>query len=116
MAFSYVDMMSGFGLADYAELPNFDPATRVRNKKPLSQARVGLFTSCGARMPTHRAFEPLNDLTFRMIPRTAEVKDVTFEHPPPVRGYAVEDLNVAYPRDRLVELEAEGVIGELAPS
>jgi D-proline reductase (dithiol) PrdB len=116
MPFSYVEMMTGFGLAEYAELPNFDPAVATPIGKPLSEARLGLFTSCGARMPNHRAFEPLNDLTFRMVPREAPVADVMFEHPTPVRGFAEQDLNVAYPRDRLVELEAEGVIGELAPS
>jgi hypothetical protein len=33
----------------------------------------------------------------------------------PARKWALEDLNVAYPRDRLVELEVEGVFKKLAP-
>jgi D-proline reductase (dithiol) PrdB len=31
-----------------------------------------------------------------------------------VRRWALEDLNVAFPRDRMIELEAEGTIGKLA--
>ena len=34
----------------------------------------------------------------------------------PSRKWALEDLNVAYPRDRLIELEAEGVFKRLAPN
>ena len=49
-----------------------------------------------------------------MLSRDIPVCDLTFEHPTPVRGFAVQDLNVAYPRDRLVELESEGHIGRLA--
>lgn len=115
MSFSYVEMMNSFGLADYAELPDFEPAEPARLEKPLAEARLGLFVSCGAHLPSHRPFDPLNDLTFRLIPRHVPVSEVTFSHPSPIRGYAEQDLNVAYPRDRLVELERAGVIGELAP-
>jgi hypothetical protein len=34
----------------------------------------------------------------------------------PARTWALEDLNVAYPRDRLIELETEGVFKKLAPN
>ncbi len=29
MPFSYVEMMTGFGLAEYAELPSFEPTPRA---------------------------------------------------------------------------------------
>jgi D-proline reductase (dithiol) PrdB len=115
MPFSYVDMMRAMGLADYARLPRFEPVAPAPLARPIAQSRLGLFTSCGALRPGQRAFAAQNDLTFRLLPREVPVSELTFEHPTPVRGFAVEDLNVAYPRDRLVELEAEGVIGELAP-
>ncbi len=38
-----------------------------------------------------------------------------FDHATPARFWADEDLNVAFPRDRMAELEAEGAIGALAP-
>jgi len=115
MPFSYVEMMTAMGLAKYAELPRFEPLVAAPLTKPIAQSRVGLFASCGALRPGQRAFAPQNDLTFRLLSRDVPVSELTFAHPTPVRGFAVEDLNVAYPRDRLVELEAEGVIGELAP-
>jgi D-proline reductase (dithiol) PrdB len=114
MPFSYVEMMTGFGLADYAELPNFEPTSPAPLTKPLEQSTLSLFSSCGVRTRSQRPFEPLNDLTFRTIPRDVPVSELTFEHPTPVRGFAEQDLNVAYPRDRLVELEAEGVFSRLA--
>ena len=43
------------------------------------------------------------------------LRDLIIRHQTPVRVWAQQDLNVAYPRDRLVELEAEGAIGRLAP-
>lgn len=104
----------GSAWPEYAELPDFAPATPAPLRAPLGKATLGLFVSCGTRTVNQRPFAPLNDLTFRLVPRDVPVADVTFEHPTPVRGYAVEDLNVAYPRDRLVELEAEGVFGRLA--
>lgn len=115
MPFSYVEMMNGLGLADYARLPQFASAAPAPIGPALGEARVGLFTSVGAVLPNHRPFNSQNDLTFRLLPREAPVSDLSFEHPSPIRGFAVEDLNVAYPRDRLVELEEEGFIGELAP-
>ncbi len=115
MPFSYVEMMTGFGLADYAALPDFAPTDRAPLSKPLEDATVGLFVSCGAILEHQRPFAPTNDLSFRLIPRDVPVSQVGFAHPTPVRGFAEQDLNVAYPRDRLVELEAAGVIGALAP-
>jgi D-proline reductase (dithiol) PrdB len=115
MPFSYVEMMTAMGLAEYAELPHFAPIAAAPLTQPVARARVGLFTSCGALRAGQRPFAPQNDLTFRLLPREVPVAELTFAHPTPVRGFAVADLNVAYPRDRLVELEAEGVIGELAP-
>jgi hypothetical protein len=35
-------------------------------------------------------------------------------HKTPVRLWATQDINVAFPRDRLIELEREGTIGRLA--
>jgi D-proline reductase (dithiol) PrdB len=112
--FSYVAMMEGLGLGEYAALPNLEPTIPAAIDVPLAEATVGLFTSCGAILPNQRPFAPTNDLTFRLIGRDVPVAEVTFAHPTPVRGFAERDLNVAYPRDRLVELEEQGAIGRLA--
>jgi D-proline reductase (dithiol) PrdB len=116
MAFSYVAMMTEFGLADFAALPDFPPSDRAPIGKPLGEATVGLFVTCGAILAHQRPFASTNDLSFRLIPREVAVADVDFSHPTPVRGFAEQDLNVAYPRDRLVDLEGAGVIGTLAPN
>ena len=56
-----------------------------------------------------------NDLSYRLIDREIPLSELIVAHQTPVRIWALEDLNVAYPRDRLVELEADGTIGRLAP-
>ena len=47
--------------------------------------------------------------------REVSPTELVVAHQTPVRHWALEDLNVAYPRDRLVELEQEKAIGRLAP-
>lgn len=116
MPFSYVEMMRSFGLAEFAELPDFRPVAPAPFRTPLSEARLGLFTTVGAHLPTQRPFAQINDLTFRMVPLDVPVADLEFDHPSPIRAFAAEDLNVVFPRDRLVELQAEGVFGQLAPA
>lgn len=56
-----------------------------------------------------------NDLTYRLIDRETPYAELVVAHQTPVRVWAIEDLNVAFPRDRLMELEVEGTIGCLAP-
>jgi D-proline reductase (dithiol) PrdB len=116
MAFSYVEMMRGFGFAEFAELPDFRPVEAAPLRVELADARLGLFTTVGAHLPTQRPFAQINDLTFRMVPLDVPVADLEFDHPSPIRSYALEDLNVVFPRDRLVELQKEGVFRELAPA
>lgn len=116
MAFSYVEMMRGFGFAEYAELPDFKPVAPAPVKTPLSDVRLALFATVGAHLPTQRPFNKINDLTFRMVPMDVPVADLEFDHPSPIRGFALEDLNVVFPRDRLVDLCEEGYFGELAPA
>lgn len=116
MPFSYVEMMRGFGLGDFAALPSFDPVRPAPLNTNLSKARVGLFTTVGAHRPSQRPFQTTNDLTFRLVPLDVPVADLVFDHPSPIRGFAVDDLNVVFPRDRLVEMAADGVFGELAPA
>ena len=58
-----------------------------------------------------------NDLSYRLLHRdTCRCTELKISHMTPSRKWALEDLNVAYPRDRLIELEAEGVFKKLAPN
>jgi D-proline reductase (dithiol) PrdB len=56
-----------------------------------------------------------NDLSYRLIDRETPYSELTVAHQTPVRRWALEDLNVAFPRDRLIDLETEGTIAKLAP-
>lgn len=55
-----------------------------------------------------------NDLSYRLLHRSVPLSKLKVSHMTPSRKWAMEDLNVAYPRDRLIELEAEGVFKKLA--
>ena len=56
-----------------------------------------------------------NDLSYRLLDRDLSLSELKVSHMTPSRKWALEDLNVAYPRDRLIELEKEGVFKKLAP-
>lgn len=115
MPFSWKKMMRDLGHPEYAKLPEFPPVQPEPLARLPSEARIGVVTSCGARLREQAPFERINDLSYRVLPREAPVSELDFDHPTPVRGFAEQDLNVAYPRDRLIELEREGAIGDLAP-
>ena len=55
-----------------------------------------------------------NDLSYRLIHHDTPLSELLVAHKTPVRKWALDDLNVAYPRDRLLELEAEGTFARLA--
>jgi D-proline reductase (dithiol) PrdB len=116
MPFSYQDFMADLQPpGTYTrELPNFDPPTLTPLRRPIAQSTIGVFTSCGARLASDPALATTNDLSYRLLPRDVPLAELVFDHETPVRGWAEQDLNVAYPRDRLLELEQDGTIGRLA--
>jgi D-proline reductase (dithiol) PrdB len=83
--------------------------------KPVSELMIGLLVSLGARTPGQQPLQRTNDLSYRLIPRSVPSDQIVFDHATPARFWADEDLNVAFPRDRMAELKAEGTIGALAP-
>jgi D-proline reductase (dithiol) PrdB len=116
LPFSYVQFMTELMAPQpYPRQPNFAPPQLTPLRKPISQSTIGIFTSAGIQLRDDAPLDETNDLTFRLIDRRTLYSDLTVAHQTPVRRWALDDLNVAFPRDRLVELEAEGVIGQLAP-
>jgi D-proline reductase (dithiol) PrdB len=113
MPFSYLDFMAEVQGRRRSD-PSFEPPRLTPLRKPIAESTIGVFTSVGARLPDQPAFQVTDDLSYRLLPRTAPVRELTFDHETPVRLWAKKDLNVAYPRDRLVELEGEGAFGRLA--
>ena len=98
-----------------AGLPRFDAPAMVPVGKPIAELTIGLLVSLGARAPGQQPLQRTNDLSYRLIPRAVPSEQIVFDHATPARFWADEDLNVAFPRDRMAELEAEASIGALAP-
>ncbi|WP_337288297.1 glycine/sarcosine/betaine reductase selenoprotein B family protein [Candidatus Methylomirabilis sp.] len=82
--------------------------------KPVRDCRIALISSGGIYHPPQEPFNPVkNDLTFREIPKTANVADLRISHYSK-NARDVKDLNTIFPLDRFRELEVQGRIGELA--
>ncbi|MBZ0168556.1 D-proline reductase subunit gamma [Candidatus Methylomirabilis lanthanidiphila] len=82
--------------------------------KPVRECRIALISSGGIY---HRSQEPFNsvknDLTFREIPKTADLADLRVSHYSK-NARDVKDLNTIFPLQRFRELEAQERIGEFA--
>lgn len=116
MPFSYVQFMTELMAPKaYPAQPVFEPPKLTALRKPISESTVGIFTSAGIQRRGDAALAETNDLSYRLIDRAVPYSELTVAHRTPVRVWALEDLNVAFPRERLAELEIGGVIGRLAP-
>ena len=115
MSFSYVQFMTELMAPQpYPRQPSFSPPRLAPLRKPISESTIGIFTSAGVQRRDDVLLAETNDLSYRLIDRDMPYSELTIAHQTPVRCWAIEDLNVAFPRDRLIELEAEGTIGRLA--
>ncbi len=116
MPFSYVDFMpKPVAAKKYPPRPPFAPPRLTPLRRPIAESTIGLFTSAGVQLRTEPLLAETNDLSYRLVDREVSPTELVVAHQTPVRHWALEDLNVAYPRDRLVELEQEKAIGRLAP-
>lgn len=116
MPFSYVQFMTELmAPKPYPRQPVFEPPRLAPLCKPLDRSTIGIFTSAGIQMRGDAPIAETNDLSYRIIDRAVPYSELIVSHQTPVRVWALKDLNVAFPRNRLADLEAEGVIGRLAP-
>ena len=95
-------------------VPVFETTAFTVPRVPLSRARVAIVTSAALHRPDQERFG-WGDTGFRALDRMD--RHLVLGHWSPnfdTAGFRV-DLNVVYPIDRLEELAAEGVIGEVAP-
>ncbi len=116
MPFNYVEFMTQLMAPQpYPSPPNFAPPKLARLRKPIAESTIGIFTSAGVQLAIDKPLAETNDLSYRLIGRDTLVADLVIAHRTPVRVWALDDINVAFPRDRLIELESEGTIGRLAP-
>lgn len=95
-------------------VPEFETTSFTPLTKPLSEARVAIVTSAALHRTGQERFTQ-GDTGFRALDRGDRQLVLghwspNFDH----TGFQL-DLNVVYPIDRLEELAADGVIGDVAP-
>ncbi len=83
-------------------------------KRPLAEATVAIVTTGGVHRCADEPFNLKTDASFRAIPRTAASADLCITHEHYDRRDAARDLNLIFPLQRLLELEAEGIVGRVA--
>jgi D-proline reductase (dithiol) PrdB len=83
-------------------------------KRPLAEATVALVSTAGVHLCSDTPFDLKTDATFRVIPRTTRNSELCITHEHYDRRDALRDPNLIFPLERLLELEAEGVIGRVA--
>ena len=95
-------------------LPKFAGAPWVRGA-PLQKRRVSIVTTAGLHTRGDRPFGA-GAMDYRVIPGGAQANDLVMSHMSVNfdRVGFQQDWNVAFPLDRLRELEREGVIGGVA--
>jgi len=113
----YVDFMTKLmAPKPYPPQPNFDPPELTPLRQPIANSTIGVLTSSGVQLKDDKSMAETNDLSYRLLHRDILLSQLKVSHMSPVRKWALEDINVAYPRDRLIELEKEGVFRKLAPN
>lgn len=88
----------------------------ARLSKPLADCRVTFVSTSGVQPRGSVPFDtvhPVGDYTFRPVPSSSRVEDLEIHQLKYPTAGAGRDINVIFPIERLRELSAEGVIGEL---
>lgn len=93
-------------------------------EKPLSECTVALLSSGGIALKSDTPFDQegerrnpwWGDPSYRIIPNTATEKDIDIYHLHINPEFSRRDLNCLLPIQRLVELQAAGEVGQVAPS
>lgn len=112
MPYSFSRLLAELGRS--IPVPVFEPPALTPLRKPVAESTVGLFVSCGAQLPGDPPLLETEDISFRLLHRDTPIDRLVVSHKTLVRKWALEDLNVAYPIDRLKELEADGAFKRLA--
>lgn len=86
--------------------------------KELKECKMALVTTAGVHLRCQPPFamqDKDGDPTFRGIPSWVDAQDLTITHNYYDHRDADQDINVVFPIQRLRELEANGIIGGIAP-
>lgn len=123
--FRFLPPSLGAWIRSYIEKGRFEgsiPWTPL--PKALNELTFSLVTSAGINHGSDPPFdmerekrEPTyGDRSYRKIPRETRSADIEVNHLHINTDYIKEDINVILPLERMAELEAEGIIGRLAPT
>jgi D-proline reductase (dithiol) PrdB len=96
------------------EKSDFVPLAPCR--KPLSEARLTLISSCGVHSKSDPALDvchPFGDFQFRRVPSSARHEDLIIHQLKYPHDDADLDINVIFPIERLQELAGAGVLDGL---
>jgi D-proline reductase (dithiol) PrdB len=96
------------------ECPTYDDTPALAGR-PLAERRVVLISTAGLHCRGDRPFQP-GDGTYRVIPAETSADALVMSHISVNfdRTGFQQDLNVAFPIDRLRELAADGTVGSMA--
>lgn len=97
-----------------------DPVPWAPLRKPLRECRVALGSSAGFSLPDQEPFDDAakgGDPSFRWVPGDADPRRFVENHRSESFDHTgiQQDANLAFPLDRLRELQREGRIGQVAP-
>ncbi|MCP3853740.1 MAG: hypothetical protein GY745_05635 [Actinomycetia bacterium] len=106
-------LYDGLGYPPYRWVEIPEPPALVHLDKPLSECKVGLIGSGGVYEVGQVAFHHMDDSSYRVIPGDVDLADLRTSHFAYDLTDARSDPNVVFPIDRLRELEADEVVGEL---
>jgi D-proline reductase (dithiol) PrdB len=82
-------------------------------RKPIRESKIALMSSGGIMYRDQPRFHR-EDASYRRIPKNARRDDLSIWHFGYPTGDAQSDPNCVFPLERMRELEASGVIGELS--
>ncbi len=105
------DLYSDFTPYRWVENDGAPPFTPL--SKPISECKVALISSGGVMYRDQPRFHH-EDASYRRIPKSATRADLSIWHFGYPTADAQRDPNCVFPLERMRELEARGVIGELA--
>jgi D-proline reductase (dithiol) PrdB len=83
-------------------------------RRPIAQATVAVIATGGVHLCRDEPFDLKKEASFRAIPRNASSDELCITHETYDQRDASRDLNLIFPLERLLELEAAGVIGRVA--
>lgn len=90
--------------------PVFTPVT-----KPLNEMRIAMATAAGVHLKSDKRFNLAGDTSYRAIPGEIPSDELMVSHGGYDNADVNKDINCMFPIDRLRELQAEGLIKEVAP-